>query len=359
MMRKLPVLRASATERWMNCTWFSSHEWPEGESSEAAERGRRVHAGIAQHFGAAKDESGPKDADERLMVQVGIDYAEELVQSAGPGWKVLVEKKMTTDLFDTQVETFTGTMDFVLVNEAARRAVLVDWKTGQRHSGYEPQMLTYAWLLNGHHDADHVDVRLVYLASGEEDQMSISLEAIRAHSEAMMVASSRRSEEQPKATPGHWCTWCPGAMSCPKNTAIVDAVTEASLLKVDLAKLATSVDTDAEAQAAHAIVNYATELVAKIESNLKAHVRQAGPLTTREGQKYSVSSGERTTLNVTPEIAGIIEEAGAGACLKTTATWSDIKKKLAKNAVALENLEAALREAGAMNTTTFERWTTK
>jgi hypothetical protein len=42
-----------------------------------------------------------------------------------------------------------------------------------------------------------------------------------------------------------------------------------------------------------------------------------------------------------------------------SATWSDIKKKLAKNAVALETLEDNLRRADAIKFSTSERWTTK
>lgn len=352
-MRKLPVLRASSTERWLNCTWFSSHEWPDGESSDAAERGRRVHAGIAKALGCKSDEPLPVSDDERALVDIGVTYAKTIMEQAS-GWNVHIEQTMELVVGN---DAFKGTADLVLVN--GDRAVLVDWKTGQRHSGYEPQMLTYAYLLSRIYGVTQVDVRLVYLASGEEDQMSISAEQIAAHAEAILVASSRRTEERPVAIPGGWCQWCPGSLYCPKNVAIVEEVQKASLLKIDLMKLAIGIDTDAEAQAAHAIVNYATELIAKIEMRLKSYVRDSGRITTREGQTYGPSTFERSSIEMSPEVAGIIETAGAGDCLKVSASWADIKKKLAKNAVALEQLESALRECGALKFTTQERWTTK
>lgn len=352
-MRRLPVLRASATERWLNCTWFSAHEWPEGESSEAAERGRRVHAGIAKALGCKSDEPLPASDDERALVDIGVTYAKQLMSQA-PDWNAHVEQTMELDLVS---DSFKGTADLVLVN--GQRAVLVDWKTGQRHSGYEPQMLTYAYLLSRILGVTQVDVRLVYLASGEEDQMSISAEQIAAHAEAILVASSRRTEEQPVATPGGWCQWCPGSISCPKNAAIATAVTDASMLRVDVSKLAVSVDDDDEAAVAHALVAYATEVAARIETNLKDYVRKHGRVLTREGRAYGPSTFERSSLEMSPEVAGIIETAGAGDCLKVSASWADIKKKLAKNAVALEQLESALRECGALKFTTQERWTTK
>lgn len=352
-MRRLPVLRASSTERWLNCTWFSSHEWPEGESSEAAERGRRVHAGIAKALGCKSNEPLPVSDDERALVDIGVTYAKHLMDQA-LDWTVYVEQTMELDLVS---DSFKGTADLVLVN--GQRAVLVDWKTGQRHSGYEPQMLTYAYLLSRIYGVTQVDVRLVYLASGEEDQMSISSEQIAAHAEAILVASSRRTEEQPVATPGGWCQWCPGSISCPKNAAIATAVTDASMLRVDVSKLAVSVDDDDEAAVAHALVAYATEVAARIETNLKDYVRKRGRVLTREGRAYGPSTFERSSLEMSPEVAGIIETAGAGDCLKVSASWADIKKKLAKNAVALEQLESALRECGALKFTTQERWTTK
>lgn len=352
-MRRLPVLRASATERWLNCTWFSAHEWPEGESSEAAERGRRVHAGIAKALGCKSDEPLPASDDERALVDIGVTYAKQLMSQA-PDWNAHVEQTMELDLVS---DSFKGTADLVLVN--GQRAVLVDWKTGQRHSGYEPQMLTYAYLLSRILGVTQVDVRLVYLASGEEDQMSISSEQIEQHAAAILVASSRRTEEQPVATPGGWCQWCPGSISCPKNAAIATAVTDASMLRVDVSKLAVSVDDDDEAAVAHALVAYATEVAARIETNLKDYVRKHGRVLTREGRAYGPSTFERSSLEMSPEVAGIIETAGAGDCLKVSASWADIKKKLAKNAVALEQLESALRECGALKFTTQERWTTK
>lgn len=356
-MRKLPVLRASATTRWMNCTFFSANEWPEGASSEAAERGTRVHNTIASALGCKNGGEKARDEDEAVLATVGVNYAETLMEGA-KGWTKHIEQEMRwTGGYEDE---FKGTADLILVNPVGTYAVLVDWKTGQRHGVYEDQMRTYAWLLSHTYpNLEVVDVRVVYLASGEEDRVTILRDEVRQHSERMMEAISRRSEEQPVATPGHWCQWCPGGVACPKNAAIAKAINEASLLQVDVRKLAVSVDNDDEAMAAHALIAYATEVIATIESRLKTFVRENGPIQTREGKKYGPTTQERASIDVTPEVAGMIEQAGAGQCLKMSATWSDIKKKLAKNAVALETLEDNLRRADAIKFSTSERWTTK
>ena len=349
---KLPVLRASATERWMNCTWFSSHEWPEGQSSEAAERGRRVHAGIAKALGCKSDEPMLVSDDERGLVDTGVTYAKHLMDQA-IDWTVHVEQSMELDLVS---DSFKGTADLVLVN--GQRAVLVDWKTGQRHSGYEPQMLTYAYLLSRILGVTQVDVRLVYLASGEEDQMSISSEQIEQHAAAILVASSRRTEEMPTASPGPWCQWCPAAIDCPKNAAMAPALTTLSKVDVDPRALVASVNTEEEAQLAHALIQYASEVLSKVEGNLKQYVRANGPLTTWEGQKYSPLTKTKRSFELTPAAMDVIARHGAEGAVRPHTTLTELAKAVSgKSAKAA--LEADLEACGAVTTTTYESWTTK
>ena len=353
---KLPVLRASATTRWLNCTFFSANEWPEGASSEAAERGTRVHNTIASALGHKNDGEKARDEEETVLATVGVNYAETLMEGA-KGWTKHIEREMR---WTNGEDEFKGTTDLILVSPEHTHAVLVDWKTGQRHGVYEDQMRTYAWLLWKQYPLlKQVDVRVVYLASGEEDRVLVWHNHIVDHSERMMEAISRRSEEKPVATPGHWCQWCPGEVSCPKNTAIAKAINEASLLQVDVRKLAVSVDNEDEAMAAHALINYATEVIATIESRLKTFVRENGPVRTRDGRSYGFAKAERQNLTVIPSALDAIVAAGAEDVLRPAASWADIKKKLAKNAVALESLESSLRASGALKTVEYERWTTK
>lgn len=349
---KLPVLRASATERWMNCTWFSSHEWPEGQSSEAAERGRRVHAGIAKALGCKSDEPMPVSDDERGLVDIGVTYAKHLMDQA-IDWTVHVEQSMELGL---GTDSFKGTADLVLVN--GQRAVLVDWKTGQRHSGYEPQMLTYAYLLSRILGVTQVDVRLVYLASGEEDQMSISSEQIEQHAAAILVASSRRTEETPMASPGPWCQWCPAAIDCPKNAAMAPALTTLSKVDVDPRALVASVNTEEEAQLAHALIQYASEVLSKVEGNLKQYVRANGALTTWEGQRYSPMTKTKRSFELTPAAMDVIAKHGAEGVVRPHATLTELAKAVSGKA-AKAALEADLEACGAITTTTYESWTTK
>lgn len=355
-MRSLPVLRASSTERWMNCTWFSHKDWPDGPTTDAAARGNRVHAGIAQHFGAAKDEPGPSNDEERELVSIGLAYAKALIDSVGDDWTVHVEQEL--HVAPASDDILKGHADFVLVNTKAKHAVLVDWKTGQRHSGYEPQVRTYAWLLAQCYGVTKVDVRLVYLSSGEEDQMSVTEEDIQAHGETIMVASSRRSEETATATPGAWCQWCPAAIDCPKNAALGPALTTLSKVDVDPRVLVADIKTEEEAQLAHAMIQYATEVLEKIEANLKRYVRANGPLTTWEGQRYSPMTKTKRNFELTPAAMEVISKHGAEGAIRPHTTLTELNKALSGKAAKVA-LEADLEACGAITTSTYESWTTK
>lgn len=358
-MRKLPVLRASSTTRWLNCTWFAGHEWPEGESSPAAERGTRVHNTIARTLGATPDGATAQDDDEMALAAAGVAYAHAIIEEAGEGWTKLVERTMVYQS-PADVDAIQGTCDFALVSPGLDYAVLVDWKTGQRHGVYEDQMRTYAWLLRTLYPTlRKVDVRVVYLQTGEEDRKMLHAEDLEQHSIRMMGALSDRSEETLTATVGPWCQWCPATLQCPKNEALAIAV-QRGLDVPNIDKLITRIDNEDEAAAAHALLAYAGELLAKIELQMKTFARSnGGHFRTRDGGEYYRVESSRVTISNDDRALALIEQAGAGECIKASVAWSDVKKKLAKNAVALEILEGNLRDAGLMKETRYDSWKTK
>jgi hypothetical protein len=219
-------------------------------------------------------------------------------------------------------------------------------------------MLTYAYLLSRILCVTQVDVRLVYLASGEEDQMSISSEQIEQHAAAILVASSRRTEETPTASPGPWCQWCPAAIDCPKNAAMAPALTTLSKVDVDPRALVASVNTEEEAQLAHALIQYSAEVLSKVEGNLKQYVRANGALTTWEGQKYSPMTKTKRSFDLTPAAMDVIAKHGAEGVVRPHATLTELAKAVSGKA-AKAALEADLEACGAITTTTYESWTTK
>lgn len=355
---RLPVLRASSTTRWLNCTWFSAHEFADGPSSEAAERGIRVHNGIAKGLGAKPDGDLPSDTEEEVLVKLGLEYATSLRTGLDARWVEFVEVEMRWK--PTEDDEFKGTMDFALLSPDGKYLVVIDWKTGQRHAGYEDQLLTYAMLAKrciAPH-AETIDMRLVYLASGEEDRMIIGLDKLAQHEQRVMAAISNRSELPAEATPGAWCQWCPGSYSCPKNAALTKALEDTSILKADIRKLCVSVDTEEEAMVAHALMAYAEEVAEQVKEKLRHYVRNYGPIKTVGGQTYKPSSYERYNVKLDAAATEAVTQAGAGDAIKHTVSWTDIKKKLSKNAVALETLEADLRRTGALTSTTVEQWKT-
>jgi hypothetical protein len=353
----LPLLRASATTRWLACTFFSANEWPETEAGSAAAKGMRVHNSIASALGHKNDGDKARDEDEAALATVGVNYADALMEGAFR-WTKHVEHEMRwTGGYEDEVK---GTADFILVSPDETHAVLVDWKTGQRHGVYVDQMRTYAWLLSKRYRSlKEVDVRVVYLASGEEDCVSVKQEDIAEHGERMMVALSRRSEETPTATPGEWCQWCPAAVHCPKNAALAPAVSQLAKVDIDPRALAVSVNTLEEAQLAHALIQYGQEVMTVVENNLKAYVKaNGGEIQTWEGQKYYSSKRSKRSLEITPSALEVLASHGVDSVLKPHATLTDVLKA-ASGKLSKVALEAALEACGAIRTTEYDTWITK
>ena len=358
MVRHLPVLRASSTKRWLNCTWFSAHEWPESPSGPEALAGTRVHNGIAKALGANVEGDLPQNAREERMMQAGLDYLATLRKQT-PGWELQVEQTLEWCSISGEDEV-VGHADIILVSPDKAQAIVIDWKTGRMHDGYDEQLATYAWLTRFTTGARHVTVILAFLADDNEVRRELDMEALDLHSQAMLTAMSRRSEEHPLPAPGAWCQWCPAALSCPKNDVLSTALAlEAPKGKVDIKRLSEAVATADEAAQAHAFIAYATEAISLIEANLKTYVREHGPIATREGCKYSVGKQTRRTVDVTPEGARILREHGMEHVIEPTATWASIKKAAGKDKSKLEEVERQLFGAGALRVTEHETWTTK
>lgn len=91
---------------------------------------------------------------------------------------------------------FYGAPDFAY-RAGDRGCVIVDWKTGKARDGEREQILGYA-LYAAHKwgvDADKVDGRLVYLATGEEVKVGVSAEALEGY-RAYLRASVARMRDR-------------------------------------------------------------------------------------------------------------------------------------------------------------------
>lgn len=346
----LPTLRASATNRWHNCARFASETWPEGPSSPAAERGRRVHAGIATALGKPGLDTRPSGEEEDSLAAIGIAYARKL-QAEYPEATMLVEETFVSGAIQ-------GTVDFALVN--GDEAVLVDWKTGQRHAGYFEQCATYGLLLQrAWRGVKTVRVHLVFVGLGAVDVVDLGRDELAEANTKIMEALIAREADAPRAVSGDWCQWCPAKMGCPAF-AIEHAKLDTALAPdVSLAQLLRHVDGD-NASEAHRFIAYAEEAIEKIEENLKAHARASGNMVNlTTGKTYRMSMNTRTTLVQGTETNDIFRAHGAGLALEETASLPNARKILKNDKGALAALEAALATGEALKTTTYERWETK
>ena len=346
----LPILHASATNRWLSCARFASAEWPQGPSSDAAARGSRVHGGIATALGKAGVLLGPTSRDEEDLVAAGVAYAGK-VRFAYPTATMLVEETLRRGGVE-------GTVDLAFIN--GEEAILVDWKTGQRHAGYYDQCATYGVLLRATHpQIKRVAVHLVYVGLGEADTVELDeLHLDEANSE-IMAALVQRDEGDNDAKPGDWCQWCPAKMGCPAFAIEHKALDLALVPDVSLAQLLRLVDSD-NAKEAHRFVGYAKEAIEKIEENLKTHARASGNAVNLDGGKvYRMSMNTRTTLIQSASTNSIFRAHGAADALEETASLSNARKILKNNKRALQDFEAALGASESLKITEYERWETK
>lgn len=362
MKKALPILRASATRRWLNCTWFSHREWPEGPSSPEAAAGTRVHNEIAAQHGVTL-----KPDDERARTQEEHELAAQAaaymrtVKEQRPGWTWTHEAHMVWESI-TGEDSIGGTADVLGVSPDGSEAMILDWKTGRAHQGYNDQLMTYAWLAT-HYDTriKSVSIRLVYLADESESACVIDQDELREHSSEMMTAVSMRSEQPPVAVRGDWCQWCPASLECPTNNSLYKAAS-ASILDttVDLTSLCLKIESKQQAAVAHAFINYASDIVERMEAALKLYVRENGPAQTATGQTYGPFKQQRRTLSIadSERAVAVLLASPAAAAVKSTALWGDVKK-LIKDKNALSRLEHDLIEAGGLRITEHEVWTTK
>lgn len=363
MATQLPVLRASATRRWLNCTFFSHRDWPEGPSSAEAQAGTRVHNEIAAQHGSTNvtpDAERARTLEEHELASRAAAYMRQIKEQL-PGWTWAHEAHMMWESI-TGEDRIGGTADVIGVSPDGQSAVVIDWKTGRAHAGYDDQLLTYAWLAS-HYDTriQSVDIRLVYLSDEHEYARVVESQELRSHSLAMMTAVSMRSQEAPVAVRGGWCQWCPAALECPANTSLYTAASKQVLdTNVDIVALAQSITGPHDAAVAHAFVSYATDIIARMEASLKAYVRTSGPVLTATGQTYGPSKQQRRTIDISnnERAVGVLLASPAAGAVKSTALWGDVKK-LIKDKNALSRVEHDLIEAGGLRVTEHEVWTTK
>lgn len=128
------------------------------------------------------------------------------------------------------------TIDIMGVDQAARRGLAEDWKTGRLRFGSPEQYgqtaaaaVAIAWAF----DLDDVDVGLLYVenATGEvfPSRGSLDLFAIEAFADELEAAMGAVGEAKrivaaggtPTVRPGDHCAFCPAFKACPAKTALI------------------------------------------------------------------------------------------------------------------------------------------
>lgn len=198
--------------------------WESGESSEAAERGSRIHHAIHAHL-----------ADTREAVELAPDELESASracawfhtnirqQYAGMTWRF--EQYVPGDLPETG-----GTLDAVGVtkpDEFTQEIFVLDWKSGRRQydARTNPQGHIYALNAAKHYGINRVIVGF-YNCDLDEYSHHIfnadDLVRLRHEAEARIAVAMATEKSGRGMTPFYGCGWCGKRLTCPALRKEVD-----------------------------------------------------------------------------------------------------------------------------------------
>jgi hypothetical protein len=246
-MTKLPILTASSTEEWINCTlraWLPAEASVAGPAAIVGTRFHKlVEAAIVAQQWVTLDvldegfEVPLRNILEWMSTSVPqgtmlVEQAYELWPLGGyhsvpgqrePHWRDSMScrrlDKMGHREYPNVEGRIYGTADLVVID--GTMAHVIDWKTGKKSDSHTSQLKTLALMVAEAEHVSHVKASAVYvnLKSGKVSEHSILLDQFDLHMHAGAVVSlSKRllQKETPDPNPGKHCFYCP-SLGCPEK----------------------------------------------------------------------------------------------------------------------------------------------
>lgn len=355
-MADLLQLRASSLPMAFRCpASVRPSAIPINGTNDAATMGTAVH-----HAARTLAETGRIDWDvlPAIAAKFGVDEDElrMLCAMATKLWRgveesfrgAMTEVELVAEPFPNM--KLTGHADLLAV--AANAIRVGDWKFGRKDADYSQQLRGYAALaLLYSPGTEEATGTILWVRDGEIENYTMNRAGLAAWLEELRATVV---DWDGVYRPGKQCTFCPRAHECPARAAMVRA---------DVATF-TGLDLDLASMAPDAIVSllHKADLVERVAGSVRAaikeHVERTGEIVA-SNTVLAIEKQERRALDPLKAFP-VLEAAGFGdeefarvMTLKVSEVEKVVASKAArgKGAAAKRALDAALRKAGAVETT--------
>lgn len=275
----------------------------------------------------------------------------------------------------TEPDEIAGTVDALLVDERARAALVIDWKTGDDRAGLTAdaednlQLRGYALAVSRALALDEVTVAIVRIGSRGVRVTRHTFDALDlgVAAEELRQTLARVPTAQP--APGLHCRRCRAVAVCPATVEASDTIAprvEASLEPApDPVPLVVTADNATALLVRLRAVQAACD---QVEAALKAYADGAGGIPV-DGKRWKKVVTERASIRLDgpegAEALSILETAGVGAAVekKVTTSRAAIERVLTSHGLKgkaktqrCEEIVADLSAAGAVRTAQVESY---
>jgi len=271
----------------------------------------------------------------------------------------------------TSPSEIAGTVDAVLLDRAADRAIVVDWKTGgdwdrlTADAADNKQLRGYALAASRAYGVETVRVAVVRITEEEVTSTVHDYDSLDLAAAADELRRQLAAIPTAHPAPGAWCKRCRAVAVCPATVAAVDqlAPVEPSPAPVPL------VVTRDNASALLARLRAVEAACEAVEAALRAFADANGGIETTEGRRWRKTSTERSSIRLDgPEAAVALEaldRAGVAEAVEkkigtSRAAIARVIKAQGKKGKAAEAAVDAivdeLRAVGAVRSTTVESY---
>ena len=349
-------LRASSADLFLICP-YSLTERPAlgiGETSEAAERGTRVHKAIETYISTGNIptfEAG--DDDDRMLFYTAKNLWDNKLLPYFPTPDTEIEMKAD---IEGEIQ-LTGHADVVQFGEDF--VAILDWKTGFVERQHRGQMLAYGLLAAEHYKKERAIVSIAHLRSGKLITREYSRAELKEYADKLIEQSIFRGEY----TAGEHCGFCANRLDCiARRNLVKAAVADISETGADVKALVESGRLDSVFEAAKML----ERSISTFLSAVKEHVANTGGALETDRSVYVLETVERKSINTekaTPIVKQLFtpEEIQGFLKIDKTAlekTAMDKAERGEKTAAKKEILEI-LEKAGALEVSTYQKLSKK
>jgi hypothetical protein len=360
-----PVVRASSLPDLMVCTPSVTN--PDGfpeveEQNEAALLGTLVHkviekmiatgefdlSTLKQRVTAAEYERAEKLASNFLIV-----WRQAAEYMAAP----VVEGAFSVDLGEVVV---TGHVDCYHLD--ARRAFVLDWKTGRQHEDHYHQVAAYAygaWSLAGYPEDYTIYVSVLYLEDTSVKPYTFTVADLKEWRDEINAQI-----KDTRYVVGKKCAFCSIQDSCPAYQVFARNAMGifANLKDADYGRL--NLDTLPPAKRGELAdkIYILDKAKSRVRLKFRNHAKLKGPIDLGDGTVYTLVESEDRRLDVARGLPILEKRIGKDvvkelANIKLDSALSAFAQKAAKGkkTLARQQLLAELEKAGAIQTTTSEQ----